>query len=49
MKQTGQCVLTGRSSIDKPSAATQAVMLKDKKGGDMKEWPSDIRVREFPK
>jgi protein gp37 len=49
MKQTGQCVLTGRSSIDKPSVATQAVMLKDKKGGDMKEWPSDLRVREFPK
>jgi protein gp37 len=23
--------------------------LKDKKGGDMVEWPEDIRVREFPK
>jgi protein gp37 len=22
--------------------------LKDKKGGDMAEWPTDLRVREFP-
>lgn len=25
------------------------VHLKDKKGGDMAEWPEDLRVREFPK
>lgn len=24
-------------------------MFRDKKGGDMSEWPPDIRVREFPK
>jgi protein gp37 len=24
------------------------VLLKDKKGGDMAEWPVDLRVREFP-
>lgn len=24
------------------------VRLKDKKGGDMAEWPRDLRVREFP-
>lgn len=23
--------------------------LKDRKGGDMSEWPADLRVREFPK
>ena len=23
--------------------------LKDRKGGDMAEWPEDLRVREFPK
>lgn len=23
--------------------------LRDKKGGDMSEWPEDLRVREFPK
>jgi len=22
--------------------------LKDRKGGDMTEWPADLRVREFP-
>ena len=25
------------------------VVLNDKKGGDMDEWPHDLRVREFPK
>jgi len=25
------------------------VGLADKKGGDMSEWPKDLRVREFPK
>lgn len=24
------------------------VRLKDKKGGDMSEWPLDLRVREMP-
>lgn len=23
--------------------------LADRKGGDMEEWPVDIRVREFPR
>lgn len=23
--------------------------LRDKKGGDMSEWPEDLRVREFPR
>lgn len=22
--------------------------LKDRKGGDMSEWPEDLRVREYP-
>jgi protein gp37 len=25
------------------------VTLKDKKGGDMSEWPADLRIREFPR
>lgn len=25
------------------------VRLKDRKGGDMAEWPEDLRVREFPR
>ena len=24
------------------------MMLRDKKGGDLSEWPEDVRVREFP-
>jgi protein gp37 len=27
---------------------TRAIKLKDPKGGDMAEWPEDLRVREFP-
>jgi len=23
--------------------------LKDNKGGDMAEWPEDLRIQEFPK
>jgi protein gp37 len=26
----------------------QQIFLKDRKGGDMDEWPEDLRVREFP-
>jgi protein gp37 len=25
------------------------VKLKDRKGGDMEEWPEDLRIREFPR
>ena len=28
---------------------TWELMLKDSKGGDMAEWPEDLRVREFPR
>lgn len=27
----------------------QRILLTDKKGGDMDEWPADLRVRQFPK
>lgn len=26
----------------------RGIVLKDRKGGDMSEWPEDLRVREFP-
>jgi protein gp37 len=32
----------------KPTLAGNYLKLKDKKGGDMSEWPADLRVREFP-
>lgn len=25
------------------------ILLRDRKGGDMAEWPEDLRVREFPR
>ena len=31
-----------------PFSAVPALRLKDKKGGDISEWPADLRVREFP-
>lgn len=31
-----------------PSAGPMDLNLDDKKGGDMAEWPADLRVREFP-
>lgn len=31
-----------------PFESDVPVILKDKKGGDMNEWPKDLRVREFP-
>lgn len=43
--------------VEQPYCATSHTMrngiqtntrLHDKKGGDMAEWPADLRVREFP-
>lgn len=31
-----------------PAHCHEPVILKDRKGGDMAEWPADLRVREFP-
>jgi hypothetical protein len=31
-----------------PDCSTEWLNLKDKKGGDMTEWPADLRVRAFP-
>lgn len=31
-----------------PIHGTDYLKLKDRKGGDMSEWPEDLRVREFP-
>ncbi len=32
----------------RPAGDTPWVLLKDRKGGDMAEWPEDLRMREFP-
>jgi len=33
---------------DEYQGAPVRVHLRDRKGGDMAEWPEDLRVREFP-
>jgi hypothetical protein len=33
---------------DDYQGAPVRVHLKDRKGGDMAEWPEDLRVRELP-
>ena len=30
-------------------SVTERLFLSDRKGGDMNEWPYDLRVREFPR
>lgn len=39
------------SAVDKrhPSTGLWRVHLKDRKGGDLAEWPKDLRVREYPR
>jgi protein gp37 len=34
---------------DDYQGAPVRVRLRDRKGGDMAEWPSDLKIREFPK
>jgi protein gp37 len=36
------------SIVVSPHQAVPSSIIKDKKGGDMAEWPEDLRVREFP-
>lgn len=41
----------GRNGFDSARTASgqyESLNLKSKKGGDMSEWPTDLRVREFP-
>jgi hypothetical protein len=33
---------------DSPGFCHEPVILKDRKGGDLSEWPEDLRVREMP-
>ena len=39
-KQVGSAAVAGPSH--------RRVLTKDRKGGDMAEWPAALRVREFP-
>lgn len=44
VKQLGASPLLGTAA-----AALGVIGLRDKKGGDMAEWPEDLRIREFPR
>jgi protein gp37 len=46
VKQLGAYVVFDNPS--EPAGASYVGKLKDRKGGDPFEWPTDLRVREFP-
>lgn len=47
-KQFGSRPIRGGSHADKTDLM-EAIVLRDKKGGDPAEWPEDLRVQQFPK
>jgi protein gp37 len=50
VKQLGSKPLEGERDRTEASPPAQAPMkLKTRKGGEMSEWPEDLRVREFPR
>lgn len=53
VKQLGALPQDQGTGLDWPEGVSflvpgSRVVLDDKKGGDMSEWPADLRVREFP-
>jgi hypothetical protein len=40
--------LAGDGNSDSRNTVEQWLRLRDRKGGDLAEWPEDLRVREFP-
>lgn len=55
VKQMGANIEIGQGDqlwryVDQPHVSTisGSVHLRDRKGGDMAEWPTDLRVREYP-
>lgn len=45
MKQLGA---NGFDSARTASGASESLCFRDRKGGDMAEWPEDLRIRQFP-
>lgn len=46
VKQLGACPF---DSFYRSGVTDQRFYLRDKKGGDMEEWPPELRVRQFPR
>ncbi len=40
--------ITAAKALGLDYVGVNLVLLKDRKGGNMEEWPADLRVREFP-
>jgi protein gp37 len=47
-KQLGRFPYSVYCPSDSNEKERVSMMLNDKKGGDVSEWPEDLRVREFP-
>jgi hypothetical protein len=47
-KQLGACPVEEREFGTAKGGCHVPLKLRDRKGGDMAEWPADLRVREFP-
>jgi len=41
-------MLTRLQPVSSPGMQAGYVSYRDSKGGDMTEWPEDLRVREYP-
>jgi len=48
-KSTGKWRILNARNDRKVSVDMVPILCSDRKGGDMTEWPADLRVREFPK
>lgn len=48
VKQIGAVPFLEREVGTAKGGFLEQLRLKDRKGGDMSEWPEDLRVREFP-
>lgn len=47
VKQIGSKPMTDHRT--RPAGESWVLVPKDRKGGDMSEWPEDLRVREYPR
>ena len=48
VKQLGSEPMEGEKHFMEMTIGARSIRLNSRKGGDMDEWPDDLRVREFP-
>lgn len=49
VKQLGACAINRKPYISEVADTYYQLKLKSRKGGEIEEWPEDLRIREFPK